>query len=164
METVVLLLVFFAAGIIGYLFMKKVDCFTEENGNLNHNGVDSADNVIKVVCENPNMLSGIILKTDNMEKELKSLCFYTGSREDIEKSLEKEDYDILLLTEEPNAPVYESYESKKGYYVPSSLTDQNIGFTINPVEGKQREMYILWKEEPLTETKRKLISCLTSNS
>ena len=143
METVVLLLVFFAAGIIGYLFMKKVDCFTEENGNLNHNGVDSADNVIKVVCENPNMLSGIILKTDNMEKE---------------------DYDILLLTEEPNAPVYESYDSKKGYYVPSSLTDQNIGFTINPVEGKQREMYILWKEEPLTETKRKLISCLTSNS
>ena len=71
MEMVVLLLIFIITGSMGFLVMKKLDTDLAKIRRQPEYITESREDVIKIVCENPNMLSTVASALDQMPKEYK---------------------------------------------------------------------------------------------
>ena len=96
METVVLLLIFIITGSMGFLVMRKLDAALAKIRRQPEYITESREDVIKIVCENPIMLSSVAAALDQMPKEYKkktSFCCDTASKEDIQKMIDKEKID-----------------------------------------------------------------------
>ena len=158
MTTIVLLLFFVGMLILGFAAMKKLDVFLAENAQKD-SGMKSGENVIRIVCENPIMLSSVLEKLETFSKECKEISFYffTGCRTDIQRMLENDSVDLVLLMEDMNVGDKESYGKKVSTFFPSSLSEPMTGFTVEPLENQQMNMYVLWKEKHITEKQRMLI-------
>lgn len=159
METVVLLLFFIVIGITGFI-IKKLDVFHEENRKQEKCALESRENVIKIACENPIMLSSVSDALEKTAKEFKetSFYFYTGCRTDMQRMLENGSADIILLMEEMHVEDNGSYGKKIGSFFPSSLSEPLTGLTIEPIEKQQMVMCVLWNKKHITEKQRELIS------
>lgn len=160
METIVLLLALIIIGIIGFTIMKKLDDFLKKSRHQQKYVLENRKDVIKIACENPIMLSSVSTALEKISKEFKktSFYFYTGCRTDIQKMMENESVDIILLMEEIDVRNNESYGEKVSSFVPSSLPELLTGLTIEPIENQQMVMYVLWNERHITEKQRKLLS------
>lgn len=160
MELVVLLLVFIGIGMIGFFAVKKWDVFLEENRKPSTSTKESREDIIKIACENPIMLSAVseAVGKDAKEFQRTSFFFYTGSGTDVRNMLEKEKADMIFLMEEPKEEEKKQYGEKESSFVPASLSEPFTGLAIEPVESKRKVMYALWKEECITEKGRKLLS------
>ncbi len=160
MELVVLLLVFIGVGMIGFFVVKKWDAFLEENRKPSMSTSENREDVIKIACENPIMLSAVTEAVGKTLKEFQktSFYFYTGSGTDVRKMLENEKADMIFVMEEPGDKDKEQYGEKESSFVPASLSEPFTGLTIEPVERERKVMYALWREERITEKGRKLLS------
>lgn len=159
METSGLLLVFAIIGIIGFLVMKKVDVYLETSQNRSKDTLKSNKDVIRIACENPIMLTSISEALENTSKEFADilLYFYTGCASDIQKMLEDERADIILLLEDADMGKQGDYGRKASTFVPNSMTEPLTGLTIEPIESQQATMYVFWNERHITEKQRKLL-------
>lgn len=75
METVVLMLVFIAIGCVGFFVMKKLDTGLEEIRNQSQNASEHREDVIKIACENPIMLSSVAAVLDSNSEKFKATSF-----------------------------------------------------------------------------------------
>ena len=135
---------------IGFIIMNKMDAFLEKSKQ--RSTLKNREEVIRIVCENPIMLSYIFEKIEKNKKELDGIffCFYTGCREDIEKILENGKYDIILLMREPSDKTYEYYEKKISSFAPASISEPLTGMKIEPIENQKATMYVLWNKKYIT--------------
>lgn len=150
MGDIILLLVFLAMGIVGLFVMKRLDVFLMKNIHINPEKRDE-ENIIRIACENPIMISSLLEKAEPMLGEYNKTSFYlyTGHRTDIKKLLENESVDIVLLMEDMHIEHMGNYEKKISSFFPHSLLEPMTGFTIEPLENQQMSMYILWKKKLL---------------
>ena len=160
MESAVLVVIFLAIGIMGFLMIRELDAFLGENMSSRQSMPGSGEEVIKIACENPIMLSSVSAAFEKSPKDVRkiSFCFYTGCKTDIERMIENESVDIVLLMEKMDIPNDKKYEEKVSSFTPSSLKEPLTGLVIEPIQMEQREMYVLWNERRITEKQRKLIS------
>ena len=75
MEIALVLLLFLIVGFIIFLFMKKVDVFLEECRNTSLQNPGNGENEIRIICENPMMLSYVLEKAEQ-QKEFEQTSFY----------------------------------------------------------------------------------------
>lgn len=158
MSTIILLLFFAGMVILGFTAMKKLDVFLAENVQKESH-LKCGENIIKIACENPIMLSSVSEKLETFSKECKQISFYffTGCRTDLRRMLENESVDLVLLMEDMNVGDKESYGKKVSTFFPSSLSEPMTGFKVEPLENQQMNMYVLWKETHITEKQRMLL-------
>ena len=71
MESIVLILVFIIVGIAGFGVMKKVDLFLAESCVVQKHISEGKENVIKIACENPIMLTSVCEALDKMAEEFR---------------------------------------------------------------------------------------------
>ncbi|MCI7813057.1 MAG: hypothetical protein SO016_08535 [Lachnospiraceae bacterium] len=159
MESIVLILVFIIVGIAGFGVMKKVDLFLAESCVVQKHISEGKENVIKIACENPIMLTSVCEALDKMAEEFRetSFCFYTGGRDDIQKMIENESVDIVLLMEEMDGNINSLYGKKQSFFVPASLEEPLTGLKIEPIEHQRMMMYVLWNERHITERQSQLL-------
>lgn len=160
MEGLAWLLIFIAIGIMGFIMVKKVDDYTEEIRNQKQDTLKSREDIIKIACENPMMLSCVSKAIEKKEKDFKktSFYFYTGCEADLWRMLEHENVDMILLMEKPDIVNKEDYGEKESSFVPSSMPEPTTGLTVEPIENQQESMYVLWNENRITEGMQKLLS------
>lgn len=158
MNIIVLLLFFLGMAILGFAIMKKLDVFLINNVQ-SKNDMNSEKNVIRIACDNPIMLTSILEKLETFSREYKEISFYffTGYRTDIKKMLENESIDLVFLMEDMNIGDKECYGKKVSSFFPQPLTEPITGFTIEPLENQQMNMYVLWKKTHITEEQRMLL-------
>ncbi|MDY3918294.1 MAG: hypothetical protein SOZ59_04730 [Candidatus Limivivens sp.] len=168
MGAVVLLLGFLAVGGMGFFFMRKLDGFLEENRCRQETDSVNGGEILRLACENPMMLASVTGAVEKAAEEFRetSFYFYTGGREELQKMLENERVDVILLMEEPeemrqNVQKYGKiggYERRKSFFIPAALTEPSTGLRIEPIENHRRVMYILWNERTISEKQRRLLA------
>lgn len=161
MYKIILLLIFIVWIVLSFIAMKKLDSFLRENVR-SESDLKNGENVIKIACDNPIMMSSVSEKLDTFSKEHKdiSFSFYTGSQTRLRRMLENESVDIILLMERLDAGITEEYGEKISSFLPHSLSEPMTGFVIEPLDDQQMNMYVVWKKEHITEKQRVLISYL----
>ena len=161
MEIALVLLLFLIVGFIIFLFMKKVDVFIEECRNTSLQNPGNGENEIRIICENPMMLSYVLEKAEQQKEfEQTSFYFYTGSREAAKRALTNEICDIALFLAEPENPEGGEYQRKSCSFTPNPFLEARTGVEIEPVERQKTRMYVLWKEKNVTEIEHRMISIL----
>ena len=160
MEMVVFIVIFIIAWKIGLIIMNKIDLFLEKDQNYPISILENREDIIKIACENPIVLTSIFQKIEKHEKEFKEISFhfYTGCREDSEKAFANGSYDIIILMKEPSLKDYGCYRKKKKSFIPTSLSYPLSGVVIEPIEKQNKDMYIFLNEKYITENKRKIFS------
>lgn len=160
MEAIAYLLVFIIVVTVGFLAMKKLDIFMDENQREQQNQSECTNEIIKIACENPIMLSYVVEIIERQHKALETVAFefYTGCREDIrQKQLS---YDIIMLMTEPEYGAFPDCEHKEGMFHPSFAVEPFTNQKVKPIEKQKSLLYILWNEKNMTEAKRTLVSMM----
>lgn len=153
METIVIFSIFFIIVIIGLIAVKQVDAYMEKISVNQNEDMEIRENMIKIACENPVMMSSVSKAIEKEAKKLQdtSFVFYTGSRTDIQKMMKNEIVDIILLMNEAGIDNNENYGEKVSSFVSCSLEEATTGILIEPVNRNRTVMYVLWDKSHITE-------------
>lgn len=162
MEKAVLVFVVLMIGILGLGIMKRLSLFIGECHKQMEPSIDAGEDVIRIACENPIMLSCVTNALEEIAKEFEqtTFCFYTGGKKEIRRMLEEERIDIALLMGEMGEELSGNFQKRESSFAPSALLEPFTGLPVKPIEDRRKVMYVLWNERHVTKKQLRLLSNL----
>lgn len=149
MQDFLLIVPVLAIFIFGWVLMKKLDDFLDENGEAQKEQLEKDENALRIGFANPLVADSIfdILEQYTGQYPEHSVCLFHGNVEDLLEKTALNKLDIIFLPEQVDIPSDKDYNRKKVMLTLTPVIMKFGGLPIEPIVDENVMQNMVWIEK-----------------
>lgn len=162
MQDFLLLVSMVAIFIFGWVLMKKLDHFLDENRKAQKEQLEKDGNALRIGFANPLIADSIsdILEQYTRQYPEHSVCLFHGNVEDLLEKVALNKLDIIFLPEQVDIPSDKDYNRKKVILTFTPVIMKYGGLPIEPIVDENVLQNIVWIEKNKVPAVDRFIKCV----